>query len=79
MATLEEIQQKKTKLRGMLRDLDGLTKGQSPKADIDAFRAKQRAEKNAMHKAAAVYVPTPTKKAERRWLQWGLGFSAEER
>ncbi len=81
MATIEEIQQKKRKLRGMLRELDGLSKGQAPKADIEAFRAKQRTEKNAQHKAAAaIYIPPPEDDKRRKrlekdvfkWLEWYL-------
>lgn len=84
MPTPEEIQQKKKKLRSMVRDLDKLTKGEIPKpkkapADIEAFRAKQLAAKNAAHRAAAaIFIPKPESVRRRnrleknipKWLRW---------
>ncbi len=81
MATLDEVTKAKTKLRRQLRDLDGLTQGGTSKGDIDAFRAKQVAEKNLQHReAAAVYIPKPEDDKRRKrlekdvfkWLRWYL-------
>lgn len=63
----------------MVRELDKLTKGKAPPADIEAFRAKQLAAKNAQHRAAAaIFIPKPEndqrcKRLEKnvlRWLRW---------